>query len=77
MREKIHYQFTVLEKGYKSNERIIELVNDMLNVSRIEEGRFGYVFSDELSKAIAMFTHSHAKLHLWDALHLATNRILF
>lgn len=39
-------QFTLLEKGYKSNERIIELVNDMLNVSRIEEGRFGYSFSD-------------------------------
>ncbi len=38
-------QFGLLEKGYKSNERIIELVNDMLNVSRIEEGRFGYSFS--------------------------------
>ncbi len=38
-------QFDFLEKGYKSNERIIELVNDMLNVSRIEEGRFGYSFS--------------------------------
>ena len=39
-------QQKLLFKGYESNERIINLVNDMLNVSRIEEGRFGYSFSD-------------------------------
>jgi len=39
-------QQQLLFKGYQSNERIINLVNDMLNVSRIEEGRFGYSFSD-------------------------------
>jgi len=33
-----------IQKGYDSNERIINLVNDMLNVARIEEGRFGYEF---------------------------------
>lgn len=40
-------QSSLLFKGYESNERIIELVNDMLNVSRIEEGRFGYNFKKE------------------------------
>lgn len=40
-------QEKLLFKGYQSNERIIVLVNDMLNVSRIDEGRFGYEFSNE------------------------------
>ena len=40
-------QEKLLFKGYRSNERIINLVNDMLNVSRIEEGRFGYSFGRE------------------------------
>jgi len=31
-----------LEKTYKSNERMIDLINDLLNVTRIEEGRFLY-----------------------------------
>lgn len=38
-------QKTYLTQGYISNERIIKLVNDLLNVARIEEGRFGYIFS--------------------------------
>jgi len=40
-------QQLLLFKGYQSNERIINLINDMLNVSRIEEGRFGYSFKKE------------------------------
>jgi len=31
-----------LEKTYQSNERIINLINDLLNVTRIEEGRYIY-----------------------------------
>jgi len=46
-------QAELLKKGYKSNERIITLVNDMLNVSRIEEGRFGYAMQkNDLTKVL-------------------------
>lgn len=51
-------QQELLNKGYKSNERIIRLVNDLLDVSRIEEGKFGFEFkktdfSEVLSAAIS------------------------
>lgn len=35
-------QENFLRKGYESNERMINLVNDLLDASRIEEGRFNY-----------------------------------
>ncbi len=35
-------QRDLLEKTYASNERMIGLINDLLNVTRIEEGRFLY-----------------------------------
>ncbi|MBU1091879.1 HAMP domain-containing histidine kinase [Patescibacteria group bacterium] len=34
-------QHDFLSKGYTANERMIHLVNDLLNVSRVEEGKFG------------------------------------
>ncbi len=35
-------QIEFLTKGYQSNERMIVLINDLLSVARIEEGRFIY-----------------------------------
>ena len=38
-------QKTVLMKGYESNERMIKLVNELLDVDRIASGRYQYVFA--------------------------------
>jgi two-component system, OmpR family, phosphate regulon sensor histidine kinase PhoR len=52
-------QQNLLTQGYASNERIIVLVNDMLNVSRIEEGRFGYSFThDKFEEALDIVVKS-------------------
>ncbi|RJO59709.1 hypothetical protein C4546_00580 [Candidatus Parcubacteria bacterium] len=40
-------QQELIVKGYQSNERMIDLINDLLNVSRIEEGRFTYLFVEQ------------------------------
>ncbi|MCU0679116.1 MAG: ATP-binding protein [Planctomycetes bacterium] len=46
-------QEKILLKGYVSNERVINLINEMLHVSRIEEGKFGYQFApDDISSVI-------------------------
>ncbi|MEK7631259.1 MAG: HAMP domain-containing sensor histidine kinase [Patescibacteria group bacterium] len=40
-------QADMVSKGYQSNERMITLINDLLDVSRIEENRFSYTFVEE------------------------------
>ncbi len=62
-------QERILFKGYISNERIIKLVNDMLDVSRIEEGRFNYEysktdFSEPLEIAIGHLERRLEKKHI-------------
>lgn len=59
-------QKAFLMQGYISNERIINLVNDLLNVARIEEGRFDYKFApinveDLIESVIRDFTHKIEK----------------
>ncbi len=46
-------QIDFLEKGYQSNERMITLINDLLNVAHIEEGRFIYRPSLDLLEDVA------------------------
>ena len=38
-------QEEIVRRTFEENERMIQLVNDLLNVARIEEGRFGYNFT--------------------------------
>lgn len=40
-------QREMIERGSSSTERMIRLVNDLLDVSRLEEGRFGFIFKKE------------------------------
>src|SRR3989344_3811376 len=39
-------QLQFLMRGYEPNQKMISLVNDLLNVARIEAGRFGYAFKE-------------------------------
>ena len=46
-------QRELLERTYQSNEKMIDLINDLLNVARIEEGRFLYEPIDTPPEEIA------------------------
>lgn len=46
----------LFEKVFLSNERMIKLINDLLNVTRIEEGR--YLYSPELKDAVEILKES-------------------
>lgn len=63
-----------LEKAYVSNQRMINLVNDLLDVSRIEEGRFGYHFTSlDLALLLKEILNEYKVLIAKNGTELATN----
>ena len=53
-------QKSFLAKSYKTNEQMIVLIRDLLDVARLEEGRFGFEFSEsDLIGSIASAVESY------------------
>ena len=53
-------QKTFLTKGYETNERMIALIRDLLDVARLEEGRFGFEFKEEdMTKLLLSVIHEY------------------
>ncbi|MDO8604071.1 MAG: HAMP domain-containing sensor histidine kinase [bacterium] len=49
----------MLRRGYETNEKMIQLVNDLLNVSRIENSKFGYDFGkNDFMRLLSMLMES-------------------
>lgn len=51
-----HDQKDLVEKSFRSNERMIFLINDLLNVTRIEEGK--YVHEQKLADIVEILTET-------------------
>jgi len=52
-------QLKIISEAFDTNEKIIGLVNDLLNVARIEDGRFGYEFKkDDFHDVVAQLIHT-------------------
>ncbi len=55
-------QLLYLTRGYETAQKMVLLVNDLLNVARIEEGRFGYEFEEADIVGTLLTTLNNAKL---------------
>lgn len=63
-----------LGKAYMSNQRMIDLVNDLLNVARIEEGRFGYQFTTfDVALLLKEILDDYKMLRAKNSIELETN----
>jgi len=49
-------QENLLKRSYETNENMIKIVNDLLNVSKIEDKRFGYDFKE--GDIVEVISHS-------------------
>lgn len=58
-------QQEIINEAFGTNEKMISLVNDLLNVARIEDGRFGYEFKkgnfSDLVEQLVDVSKSHAR----------------
>ena len=75
-------QAELISKGYQSNERMINLINDLLNVSRIEEGRMSYLFVEQsiepiLRELIDEQQHAAREKHITIELNSGSGKLPF